>query len=107
MSIPLKRATATTISLGFYVEDDGTLDATPIPKASIFLSQGATSAAATNNATVSNNVQFLAITAAETATAGPLFINAHEAGRNPLNIQCMILNENVYDALFGTGRHEI
>lgn len=110
MSIYLRQSTASQeLLLGQFVDEtDGfTAEAgLTIANTDIKLAKTGVLTLASKNSggatIVSNAVYSMTLDATDTDTIGPMQIFVHVAGARPVRVECCVLDEAVYDAMFGT-----
>jgi hypothetical protein len=105
----LRQSTASQeVPLGCFVSSsDGNTETTPtIANTDIKVwKTGATTLSNKNSGgstNISNGVQYAVLDATDTDTIGPLRLFVHVTGSLPVMVACCVLDEAVYDALFGT-----
>jgi len=110
--IILKQSTASqNVLLGPFV--DSTDGVTPensltIANTDIKLFKGFAATSLTNKTsggatyiTSSNGLYYCTLDATDTNTVGPLFINVYVSGALPIRLECWVIEEAIYDALYG------
>ena len=110
MPIYLRQSTASQeVPLGFFVDStDGNTEETGLTIANtdiwIWKTGGTTFGnKASGGAThVQNGLYYATLDATDTNTIGPLVIFVHKSGALAVRVECCVLDEAVYDALFGT-----
>jgi len=110
MTIFLRQSTASQeIPLGYFVDSvDGNTEETALTIANTDIKiwkTGATTLANKNSGGgthISNGVYYAVLDATDTDTIGPLRAFIHVAGALAVKVDCVVLDEAVYDALFGT-----
>jgi hypothetical protein len=110
MPIYLRQSTASQeIPLGYFLDStDGDTEETGLTIANTDIKiwkTGATTLADKNSggAThISNGVYYAVLDATDTDTIGPLVIFCHKSGALAIRVECCVLDEAVYDAMFGT-----
>ena len=110
MPIYLRQATASQeVPLGYFVDStDGNTEETALTIANtdiLVWKTGATTLAAktAGGAThISNGIYYTVLDATDTDTIGPLVLFVHVAGALAVRLECVVLDEAVYDTLFGT-----
>lgn len=106
----LRQSTASQeVPLGYFVDStDGNTEETGLTIANTDIKiwkTGATTLADKNSggAThISNGIYYAVLDATDTNTIGPLTIFCHVSGALATRLQCCVLDEAVYDAMFGT-----
>lgn len=110
MTIYLRQSTASQeVPLGYFVDStDGNTEETGLTIANTDIKiwkTGATTLANKNSggAThISNGIYYAVLDATDTDTIGPLVIFCHPSGALATKVNCCVLDETVYDVLFGT-----
>lgn len=110
MPIYLRQSTASQeIPLGYFVDStDGNTEETGLTIANTDIKiwkTGATTLANKNSGGgthISNGVYYAVMDATDTDTIGPLVVFVHVAGALAVRVECCVLDEAVYDAMFGT-----
>lgn len=110
MTIYLRQSTASQeVPLGYFVDStDGNTEETALSIANTDIKiwkTGATTLASKNSggAThISNGIYYCVLDATDTNTIGPLVIFVHVSGALAIKAECVVLDEAVYDVLFGT-----
>jgi hypothetical protein len=110
MPIYLRQSTASQeIPLGYFLDStDGDTEETGLTIANTDIKiwkTGATTLASKNSggAThIANGVYYAVLDATDTDTIGPLVIFCHKSGALAIRVECCVLDEAVYDAMFGT-----
>jgi len=110
MPIYLRQSTASQeIPLGYFLDStDGNTEETGLTIANTDIKvwkTGATTLASKNSggAThISNGVYYTVLDATDTNTIGPLVVFIHVAGALAIKVECVVLDEAVYDVLFCT-----
>lgn len=110
MTVFLRQSTASQeITLGRFVDStDGNTEKTALTIANTDIKiwkTGATSLASKNSggAThIANGVYYCVLDATDTDTIGPMEIHVHVSGALSVKQACVVLDEAVYDVLFGT-----
>lgn len=110
MPIYLRQSTASQeIPLGYFVDStDGNTEETALTIANTDIKiwkTGATTLANKNSggAThISNGVYYAVLDATDTDTIGPLVVFVHVSGALTVRVECCVLDEAVYDVMFGT-----
>lgn len=108
--IHLRQSTASQeIPLGYFVDStDGNTEETALSIANTDIKiwkTGATTLANKNSggAThISNGVYYAVLDATDTDTIGPLRVFVHVSGALPVKVDCTVLDEAIYDQMFGT-----
>lgn len=108
--IHLRQSTASQeIPLGYFVDStDGNTEETALSIANTDIKiwkTGATTLANKNSggAThISNGVYYTVLDATDTDTIGPLRVFVHVSGALPVKVDCTVLDEAIYDQMFGT-----
>lgn len=111
MPIYLRQSTASQeIPLGYFVDStDGNTEETGLTISNTDIKiwkTGATTLADKNSggAThISNGIYYCVLDATDTDTIGPLVVFVHESGALSVRVECCVLDEAVYDWMFGTG----
>jgi hypothetical protein len=111
MTIYLRQSTASQeVPLGHFVDStDGNTEETglTVAAASILIwKTGATTLAAKNSGDathISNGIYYAVLDATDTNTLGPLVIFVHVTGALPVRLECVVLDEPVYDLLITAG----
>jgi len=109
--IYLRQSTASQeVPLGYFVDStDGNTEETGLTIANTDIKiwkTGATTLANKNSggAThISNGIYYAVLDATDTDTIGPLVIFVHVSGALAVRLECVVLDEAVYDVQFGTG----
>jgi hypothetical protein len=110
MAIYLRQSTASQeIPLGYFVDStDGNTEETGLTISNTDIKiwkTGATTLADKNSggAThIANGIYYAVLDATDTDTIGPLVIFVHETGALTVRVECCVLDEAVYDVIFGT-----
>ncbi len=110
MPIYLRQSTASQeVPLGHFVDDaDGKTAETGLTIANTDIKLWASGATTLANKTsggathVSGGVYYCVLDATDTATIGPLVIFVAVSGALAVRVECVVLDEAVYDSLFGT-----
>jgi hypothetical protein len=110
MTIWLRQSTASQeVPLGYFVDStDGNTAETALTIANTDIKiwkTGATALADKNSGGgthISNGIYYAVLDATDTNTIGPLVIFCHVSGALAIRLECVVLDEAVYDALFGT-----
>lgn len=108
--IHLRQSTASQeIPLGYFVDStDGNTEETALTIANTDIKiwkTGATTLANKNSggAThISNGIYYCVLDATDTDTIGPLRVFVHVSGALPVKVDCTVLDEAIYDQMFGT-----
>lgn len=108
--IHLRQSTASQeIPLGYFVDStDGNTEETGLTIANTDIKiwkTGATTLANKNSggAThISNGIYYAVLDATDTDTIGPLRVFVHVSGALPVKVDCTVLDEAIYDQMFGT-----
>ena len=106
----LRQSTASQeIPLGYFVDStDGNTEETGLTIANTDIKiwkTGATTLANKNSGGgthISNGVYYCVLDATDTDTIGPLVVFIHVSGALAVRVPCVVLDEAVYDSLFGT-----
>lgn len=109
--IPLKQSTASQeVPLGYFLDStDGDSEETGLTISNTDIKlwkSGATTLANKNSggAThISNGIYYATLDATDTDTVGPLVIFCHESGALSVRVECIVFEEDIYDALYGSG----
>lgn len=110
MSLYLRQSTASQeIPLGYFVDStDGNTEETGLTIANTDIKvwkTGATTLASKNSggAThIATGIYYCVLDATDTDTIGPLSVFVHVSGALAVRVECCVLDEAVYDVLFGT-----
>lgn len=110
MTIFLRQSTASQeVPLGYFVDStDGNTEETALTIANTDIKvwkTGATTLANKNiggGTHISNGIYYAVLDATDTDTIGPLRLFIHVSGALAVKVDCVVLDEAVYDALFGT-----
>lgn len=110
MAIDLRQSTASQeVPLGYFVDStDGNTEETGLTIANTDIKiwkTGATTLADKNSggAThISNGLYYTVLDATDTNTIGPLVIFVHVSGALAVKVECRVLDEAVYDVMYGT-----
>lgn len=108
--IYLRQSTASQeVPLGYFVDStDGNTEETALTIANTDIKiwkTGATTLANKNSGGgthISNGIYYAVLDATDTNTIGPLVIFVHVSGALTVRVECCVLDEAVYDVLFGT-----
>lgn len=110
MPIYLRQSTASQeIPLGYFVDStDGNTEETALTIANTDIKLWLTGATTFANKTsggathVANGLYYCVLDATDTATIGPLVVFVHVSGALSVRVECCVLDEAVYDVMFGT-----
>lgn len=110
MTIYLRQATASQeVPLGFFIDStDGNTEETALTINNTDIKvwkTGATTLANKNSGGgthISNGIYYAVLDATDTDTIGPIVLFVHVTGALAVRLECVVLDEAVYDALFGT-----
>ena len=110
MTIFLRQSTASQeVPLGYFLDStDGNTEETALTIANTDIKiwkTGATTLANKNSGGgthISNGIYYAVLDATDTDTIGPLRIFIHVTGALAVKVDCVVLDEAVYDVLFGT-----
>lgn len=110
MTIFLRQSTASQeVPLGYFVDStDGNTEETGLTIANTDIKiwkTGATTLANKNSGGgthISNGIYYAVLDATDTDTIGPLRMFVHVSGALAVKVDCVVLDEAVYDVLFGT-----
>lgn len=110
MPLFLRQSTASQeIPLGYFVDStDGNTEETALTIANTDIKiwkTGATTLANKNSGGgthISNGIYHCTLDATDTDTIGPLIVFVHVSGALTVRLECCVLDEAVYDSLFGT-----
>lgn len=110
MTIHLRQSTASQeIPLGYFLDStDGNTEETGLTIADTDIKiwkTGATTLANKNSGGgthISNGIYYAVLDATDTDTIGPLVIFVHVAGALAVRLECCVLDEAVYDVMYGT-----
>lgn len=110
MAIDVRQSTASQeVPLGYFVDStDGNTEETGLTIANTDIKiwkAGATTLANKNSGGgthISNGIYYAVLDATDTNTIGPLVIFCHVSGALAVRVECRVLDEAVYDSLYGT-----
>lgn len=110
MALFLRQSTASQeVPLGYFVDStDGNTEETALTIANTDIKiwkTGATTLANKNSGGgthISNGVYYAVLDATDTNTIGPMVLFVHVSGALAVRVECCVLDEAVYDVLFGT-----
>jgi hypothetical protein len=110
MPLYLRQSTASQeVPLGYFVDStDGNTEETALTINNTDIKvwkTGATTLASKNSGGgthISNGIYYAVLDATDTDTIGSLVLFAHVTGSLPVRVECVVLDEAVYDELFGT-----